>query len=159
MFKHLRDSGLDSPSGSVEGSPPSTDEDRQAWPVLHYQHAQGGPAKLKPTAKGADIEDDNFSRVVIPQVEPTQGVGEDAAMSALSTHANEDAMTFARAKHDSKVDVGEVYSPPRVFAEARAAGMMGIVRLNANEWCQLNATDGYRLDGNARGQSRIHFKK
>ena len=124
---------------SVEGSPPSTDEGRRAGPALQDQHRQGGPANSKPTVTWADLSDDEQLRganhgswkservpnslacdtVRRPRPEdvalsvkrgPANWADEEAAhMGALKDRVQEDAMEVIRAKHDSKVDVGEVW--------------------------------------------------
>jgi hypothetical protein len=178
MFKHLKELGLekhdtDGPSGnlyvapnpelfiakgealrgetsagSVEGSPPSTDEGRRAGPALQDQHRQGGPAKSKPIVAWADLSDGEQLRGVnqgswrgeqppkslacetvllrkVPKPRVLKGParwadGEAAHMGALKDQTQEDAIEVIRAKHDSKVDVGEGYSPPSVVKEAVA---------------------------------------
>ena len=49
--------------------------------------------------------------------------GEAEHMGVLKNQIQEDAMEVIRAKHDSKVDVGEVYAPTRVVTEAAAMGL------------------------------------
>ena len=49
------------------------------------------------------------------------GSGQARALSALSSEAPELDMEAVRKSHSSKIDVGEIYSPPRVVTAAEAA--------------------------------------
>ena len=124
LFRHLKKFGLNhrDPNGSVEELPPSTDDGRQAGPVLHDHHRQGGPAKSKPRVQWADMaSDEEEERAVVRTARWDDGEVRDLDM--LSSQTQEDAMEVVRAKHNAGVDVGEIYSPPRVVAEAEAMGL------------------------------------
>lgn len=132
LFKHLKSEGLVKPGvvpsqsktsvgshqaldfSSMPGRGPprssATCSDERAGGALNHQDARGTPSKAKPGVKWADIEDDSHESA--RNYVGKWNSGDVKAMNALKSQSREQAVEVVRAKHNSTVDVGEVYSPP-----------------------------------------------
>ena len=124
---------------------PGADDGSQGGAITQTQHAAGTPPVPKPTRKRAsswddaerwDFErDDDKSKVKKYDISTPAVTGgasastatwdgaQDQAMNALADSSRERDMEVVRAKLGCKVDVGEIYSPPRVVTVAETAGL------------------------------------